>query len=546
MPKLARRNRSPPARRRAASASPPWSDARWALVLGGLAALLRVLFLLSGVDRSWPYTAFYEGDSEAFFRFARALLAGELYDSGLPFHPPGFAFLLAGLHLVVGAGGAGAAVPHLAVKAILAGLLGGGTVALLFLAVARALGRPAAIAAALLAAGHFGLYVLAVAPVGDGLYQALLLAAIVVLVRTLDGGRRAPAAGLVALGALWGLLALVRAEGIAHGGALAAVGLFTAWRAGRGATGSAAAGPAVRLRRWGWVLLVAALVVAPWTIRNAVRLAQAEARLGARLVEPLPRFVPVTFYGPLNLALANHAGADGTFSRDALPERGGAARLDLSDPEHVRFVLHGHRLAADWIADHPAQFGRLVLRKWGLALEALRLGWTQWNWPGGRTGVRRPVDLFVPDRGVAAWLLVPWMVAGVVIAGRRGAVGRRWLALVGATSAVTFVAVALFFGYARLVVVLLPLWLSFGGLALAAAGRWGSERWAARRFEPATLRRLAWAAVALVVALELYGAVRGHRLEATGATVPGSAKLDRDQEIRFRPLPPSEPPLKGR
>ena len=69
-----------------------WSDARWALGLGLLAALLRVLFVLSGTDRSWPYTAFYEGDSETFFRFARALLAGELYDGGIPFHPPGFAF----------------------------------------------------------------------------------------------------------------------------------------------------------------------------------------------------------------------------------------------------------------------------------------------------------------------------------------------------------------------------------------------------------------------------------------------------------------------
>ena len=108
-PAVSRKNRhavaKPPLRAAAntgwsADWSANWSDARWASALGLLAALLRVLFVLSGTDRSWAYSVFYEGDSETFFRFARALLAGDLYDGGIPFHPPGFAFFLAGLQLV--------------------------------------------------------------------------------------------------------------------------------------------------------------------------------------------------------------------------------------------------------------------------------------------------------------------------------------------------------------------------------------------------------------------------------------------------------------
>ena len=288
-----------------------WSDARWALVLGLLAALLRVLFVLSGTDRSWPYTAFYEGDSETFFRFARALLAGELYDGGIPFHPPGFAFFLAGLHLLVGAGAGNAAVPHLAIKLTLAVVVGGGGVALLYLATSAALGRTIAIVTALLAAFHFGLYVLAVAPVGDGFFQLLLLAVLTLVVRRQEGELRT--GRLVLLGLVWGAMALTRAEGILLGGLVVGFGAFLCWK--NASTGKDASRWRTLLP-WAAVALIAGAVVLPWTVRNAIRLGEAERRLAGGLAEPLPRFVPVTMYGPLNLALANHDGADGSFSPD--------------------------------------------------------------------------------------------------------------------------------------------------------------------------------------------------------------------------------------
>ena len=110
-------------------------------------------------------------------------------------------------------------------------------------------------------------------------------------------------------------------------------------------------------------------------------------------------------YGPLNLALANHDGADGSFSPELLAA-GDSAQLQLTNPEHLRFLLHGDRMAAAWIGEHPGAFARLVGKKWMLYAGALRLGWTQWNVPGGLTGLRRPVDLFVPESRAALAVLV--------------------------------------------------------------------------------------------------------------------------------------------
>lgn len=512
-----------------------WSDGRWALVLGLLAALLRVLFLFSGTDRSWPYTVFYEGDSETFFRFARALLAGELYDGGIPFHPPGFAFFLAGLQTLVGAGGANATVPHLAIKIVLAVVVGGGTVALLYLATAAALGRTVAIVTALLAAFHFGLYILAVAPVGDGLFQLLLLAAITLIVRRPEG---VPTRGrIAALGLVWGAMALTRAEGILLGGLIVGYGAFLSWK------NAPSARDASRWRTllpWAAVALVAAAVVLPWTVRNAIRLGEAERRLAGGLAEPLPRFVPVTMYGPLNLALANHDGADGTFSAALLPGRGNSAQLRLTNPEQLRFLLRGERIAAGWIGAHPGAFARLVTKKWTLYAGAFRLGWTQWNVPGGLTGLRRPVDLFVPESPAAFVLWLPALLAGTLLLARGEAHQRRWLGLTLVLSAASLLVVAFFFGYARLGLLLLPLWMGVAATALVSLGRWLVARLPEDQrglFRGPRGRSLAATLVLLLVALEVAGAVRGHRLEATGTTLPGSNRLDRDQPIHFRPLP---------
>ncbi len=505
------------------------------MVLGLLAALLRVLFIFSGTDRSWPYTVFYEGDSETFFRFARALLAGELYDGGIPFHPPGFAFFLAGLQTLVGAGGANAAVPHLAIKIILAVVVGGGTVALLYLATAAALGRTVAIVTALLAAFHFGLYVLAIAPVGDGLFQLLLLAAIVLVTRRPEG--KLTTGRLFLVGLVWGAMAITRAEGILLGGLIVGFGAFIYWQ---NAPADKAASRWRRLLSWVAVAGVAAAVVLPWTVRNAIRLGEAERRLAGGLAEPLPRFVPVTIYGPLNLALANHDGADGSFSAALLASSGDSAQLQLTNPEQLRFMLHGDRMAAAWIGAHPGAYLRLVGKKWALYAGALRLGWTQWNVPGGLTGLRRPVDLFVPESPAAFVLWLPALLAGALLLARGDARQRHWLGLTLLLTVASLGVVAFFFGYARLGLLLLPLWMGVAATALVAFGRWLAARLPEDQrglLRGPRGRSLVATFVLLLVAMEVAGTVRGHRFEATGTTLPGSSRLDRDQPIQLRPLP---------
>ncbi len=427
-------------------------------------------------------------------------------------------------------------MPHLAIKLILAVVVGGGSVALLYLAAAAALGRTVAIVTALLAAFHFGLYVLAVAPVGDGLFQLLLLAAVTLVVRRPEGELRA--GRLVLLGLVWGAMALTRAEGILLGGLIVGFGAFLYWK------NAPTAKDASRWRAllpWAAVALIAGAVVLPWTVRNALRLGEAERRLAGGLAEPLPRFVPVTMYGPLNLALANHDGADGSFSPELLAAAGDSAQLQLTNPEHLRFLLHGDQMAAAWIGDHPGAFARLVGKKWARYAGALQLGWTQWNVPGGLTGLRRPVDLFVPASAAALVFWLPALLVGTILLARGNAPARNWLALTLLLTVASLLVVAFFFGYARLGLLLLPLWMGVAATAFVAGARALAARLPAEQrglFQGARGRSLAATLVLLLLALEVAGAVRGHRFEATGTTLPGSNRLDRDQPIRFRPLPP--------
>ena len=224
-----------------------------------------------------------------------------------------------------------------------------------------------------------------------------------------------------------------------------------------------------------------------------------------------------------------------------LAARGDSAKLELTNPEHLRFLLHGDRMAAAWIGDHPGAFARLVGKKWTLYAGALRLGWTQWDLPGGVTGLRRPVDIFVPESAAALVFWLPALLAGTLLLTRGGAPARSWLALTLLLTVASLVVVALFFGYARLGLLLLPLWMGVAATALVTGARALAKRLPAEQrglFRGARGRSLAATLVLLLLALEVAGAVRGHRFEATGTTLPASQRLDRDQPIHFRPLPP--------
>lgn len=536
----------------------PVSRFRDGWIAAGLALLAwlhRIVFLLSNRDQDWPYTFFYEGDSEVFFNYARAILGGTPYDNGIPFHPPGFAWVLAFIHGLVGAGGPADRVPYFAVKAAVA-LIGSASIGLLYLLARPYVGRTVALLAAFLGIYSFGLYVIHVAPVTEGTYQTLLFFCLLFWTRRFEHPLSAPAspeentprragpAGAVLLGLLLGALALVRAEGALAGLILGCVGLWGWWRASR------AAGQPMRprfagLRPWALVLLGWVLAVAPWTVRNAIRLSETNERLA--LAEPLPTFVPLTIYGPINLALANNAQADGTFSRVFLSSASQSGVLDLKDPQHLRFMLHGDEMARDWALQNPGAALSLLGKKWGHFFEAWRLGWTQWNVPGGLNGFRRPVDVFVPTSTLALFLGPPLAILGLVLCLGTAGAPRRWGVLVLLITCVGLAATGLFFGYVRQGLLYLPLWLTFPAAALAAIARRLTHRGEGWRLSPPgetdpsprLLKILGGLAAALLL-LEGWGATADRNYKATGTTIEGSKYLNRDEMMFLEVLPPKE------
>lgn len=510
-----------------------------------------MIFLSSNRDAAWPYTFFYEGDSETFYTYARSLLeGGKLYDNGIPFHPPGFAWFLAVLHSVLGAGAAGAQVPHVAIKATIA-LLGSLTLGLLYLLARPYLGRTVALLGAFLGIYHFGFNVLSLAPVTETFYLFLLVLALLIWTRRFehplavpDEADRRPAppgnpVWSVGLGLLLGAMALTRAESALVAVLLVGIGLL-AWAADGKRSGGWRLST---LRPWLLVMVGWVLIVTPWTIRNAVRLADVNEEYKGKTSEPLPTFVPLTLYGPINLALANNPmslKAGGGFSRDWMTSQAQNPGLDLEDPQHVEFILHGDRMAWTWIRENPGDFARLVVRKWQVDSEAWALGWTQANWPGGLTGSRRPVDMFVSESKAGYWLTAPLSILGLILCLVTPGPSRRWTGVALLVTVSVLVATGLFFGYVRLGMMILLFWLPFLGAALAwlASLRRG---WSFRLPAPADPPRRLWQTLAAVVAVllvvEFWGVSLNRNFKATGVNVPGRSYLDRDAPIHLELLP---------
>jgi len=239
-----------------------------------------------------------------------------------------------------------------------------------------------------------------------------------------------------------------------------------------------------------------------------------EEAFGSR-PEPIAEHPFVTIYGGLNFCLANNPFASGGFTRAPLevppPLTGGASRypgflvaglpppdLAFSYPPHLEIVNHGYRLGWDWILSHPGDYVSLAFRKLSIFWSGTTLGFTGYNLPLGISGIRRAVDLVVPEGGLDVAL---WRGAGLVILllglwfGRREEALVPWLLLL-ATKVITTVA---FFGYAREGAVVIPVFALLIGLI---AGR-GIPRLAA--ISEARRWFLASCALALVlVAVEAY------------------------------------------
>ena len=176
------------------------------------------------------------------------------------------------------------------------------------------------------------------------------------------------------------------------------------------------------------------------------------------------RFPFVAAYGPLNFALANAPGSAGGFDRSRLleppPLLGGPQRyppplvaglpppdLALTYPPHLRLYNEGYRIGLRWIASDPRAFAVLVARKLAIFWRGAALGFTGYDLPLGLGGLRRAVDLVVPQGRAAvacALLMLVAAAAGLAAAWRRPAL-HPWLLFLLSQLLVT----AAFFGYDR-------------------------------------------------------------------------------------------------
>jgi 4-amino-4-deoxy-L-arabinose transferase-like glycosyltransferase len=484
----------------------------WILFL--LACAERLAFMIGSRDRAWPFPVFYEGDAEAFYNYAQAILRGTPYDNGIPFHPPFFPLVLAGLQALTGD-----PVRHALVRGIL-GIGSAAVPAMLYLLLRDSAGRAAALAAGLLAVFSFGLDAIGVSATSEGIFMLLALG-LLLLARREPGDAKRPEIRAITLGFGSGLLALTRAEGIFLGIAVLAVWLSPLAR-----------GQTKRCARLAGIAAAGLLLaLAPWTIRNAVRLSEWNERAGRGMGATLPTFVPLTAYGPLNFALANNDEATGGFQRKILTSRSETAVLDLADPQHRHYFLHGTGDGMRWIVSHPDRFASLALRKLGITARALDLGWLPWNLPAGRRGTRLPVDLFHPDAGGLRWAQILLAAAGIALLVRRGH-ERRLLLLLAIPPITVLLATLLFFGYVRLGMTAAPSIFAFEGIAIAAI--------AARLPRGARLllsRPLAWRILlAAALALLVFAGTQSRDYRASGTSDRPGGQLQRDAPIRIEPL----------
>ncbi|MBI5853375.1 MAG: glycosyltransferase family 39 protein [Planctomycetes bacterium] len=547
-------------------------------ILFGIAAALRLAFLLATPDRAAPFTPLFKGDAALWLAWAQSIQRGEPFalELGLPFRPPATAWLLAWLWDGTHEGLLRARVA----LALLGALIAPAT----YLA-ARRVGERLALAAGGIVAVAQPSIVLAVTPCAETPYALLALLAVALTARVAT--RPAPLAAL-AMGAVHGVASLFRAEHALFAVLLAllvvASRVRTKSRSCRVDLAAIAVGACVVL--WPWQLHVhrtidafdaresppcpspamrwddaarARLAAVPGFARAATqRFVEATlAHRGVRAVdlaaldvvdeafgswpEPIGRSPFIALYGPLNFALANAPGSDGSFQRallDAPPRlAGGASRYDprwlaglprdgelsLEYPPHVELVNHGVRVGLASIVAAP---GEAVTR----TLEKLAIAWAGATpvlgasaLPLGPGGLRRRVDLCVGEGSGATLVRLAWLALVIHGAWRLRRRVEAWpFAAWLVAGAATTVA---FFGYARLGALALPALAVF-----AAAGCEGLPR----RLVP----RLGIALLACVFVADARRVIAPPRYVVDGAAIdaiePGPPLTQRPVRVELR------------
>jgi len=542
-----------------------------------LALALRLLFLHGSPDKAWPHSALYEGDAPTWIEYARALDAGQSFESNLPLRSPAVAYLL---HWLPDQWLAG---PFTALKVICC-IISAATCPLAFLCFSALFSRRASLIAAMLSCFSFGSYITATSLNNECLYTFALLVSIFLTQRfrklTNDavgtaGGERLAQQMLplaILLGFTHALCALIRPE---HPLLLV---LLLAWMLlPLPRRTSIIALPAI--------LIPFALTCLPWQIRawNAVaafdrdalqglpdfNAAQppwsADARAALEALPPFarlpnfqylnalaaqqgddlitapdvaaffdttygytPRPLSYRFFissqGPLAFALANNPASNGLFSKAPLasPILGPDPVLNFAFPPHNELVNDGFSVGLRTIRDDPSAWFGLVATKLHHLLDGASLGFTAYNLPHGRSGIRNPVDIITPLPGAGSpaglvtviWkcLVVALLIAGAVIAIRTPG-GSLWPLIVLYKVIVTI----LFFGYARQAAAIAPAFFILLSLPNdAALTRFVAGKPARERMLP----MLGMAALTILMAIDLFAAMNPSLYTASGRITP--------------------------
>lgn len=483
-----------------------WWDAPAALAIAALALVTRLHFLLGSPDRAWPHSAWFQGDAPGWAQWAGALAKGEEFEHGLAIHSPAVAYLLRWL-------GCSDATTDFTKFKVLWCVASALACALTYVAIRLEAKRRVAAIAAVLLAFTFASYETATSLNGETLYMLLVP---LIVIGTIRLGRKPTLSLALVLGLVHGLASLIRPE---HPLLVALLAPWFLW---------ASRATVLRRRLAALAVMAVALVAVcvPWSIKTAraterfntvaasidfdhasppwtpdaraylntlPAFAQADnfqylsalaARRGLTEVnesrvreyfsaefnhtpEPIPIWNLVSGQGPLCFALANHPSATGGFSKAALDARFGPdPSLMLGLPTDLDLYLHGYRIGLGYIRKDPAKWRSLVVSKLEIFAEGATQGFTARNWPLGRDGVRRAVDVFTA-RGRWGWW---WQIGlgavpalGLVVGLVRG-VGGLWLTIILAKVITTI----LFFGYARQAASILPAFAVFGALGIDA------------------------------------------------------------------------------
>lgn len=376
---------------------------RWAphVALFALALAVRVTWVLA-VRR----TGFAFNDAIMYHTTAQSLRLGDGYVplTGGPTArwPPGYSTLLGGIYSVFGV--------HPTLGELANALLGAATVVVLMIAVGHAVDRPTAVVAGAVLAVLPGPILWTDVLVAETLYTAVFVTVIAIVLRS-----RASWGWAVGVGAAIGLGALIRGEALTW--VLLPLVLWRAALPWRALLGRVAA-----------IVAAAAVVLAPWTIHNAV---------------VMDAFVPVATNASQTLWSGHHSGATGAqtyppadfeaqFSPE-LPERELEASAALRDD------------GIEYMVTHPLRELQLIPLKL-IHLnrgDSYALDWV--NAPG--SGQEPPLSPIVAERvGVVADAGYYGLLATTIIGGCW--LGRAfWRRPVGRLAATSFLTAVVLYGF---------------------------------------------------------------------------------------------------